>query len=212
MARSGLPVLFAILLWLGACSFIPSHPPSPDPGVSDTPLILQWQRHQAEMQTFTQWRLVGKIGIRTANETNSAHVNWEQQNDQFQINLTGPFGQGAAELSGNFESVLLKIAGHEDIQTDQPEVMLLERTGWDIPIKTLLHWIKGIPSPDQQATFELDTQGRLTQLTQANWQLEYTSYQQLESLWLPKKIQLHRNQIKLTLVIKGWAHPLIDNG
>jgi len=211
MARQGVPLLLFGLLILSACSLTPRQPP-PESGVSDARSKLQWQSHQAELQAFTQWTLVGKIGIRAAKESNAAQVNWQQQNEYFKINLSGPFGQGAAELSGTFESVLLKIAGQQELQTNQPEAVLLEQTGWDIPIKPLLYWIKGMPSPGQKASFELDAEGRLSRLTQAQWQLEYTGYQQLESLWLPKKIQLYRDQVKLTLVIKGWGYPSITTG
>ena len=213
MPRPGLSALLVTLiitlLLLGGCT-LTSHKPLQVPTTKNAQSNLQWQSHQAQMEAFTQWRLVGKIGIRTEHESSSAHINWQQQRQQFRINLSGPFGQGAAELSGTFESVLLKIAGQEDLQTTNPEAVLLEQTGWDIPINTLLHWIKGIPSPDQDASFQLDAQGRLSRLTQAQWQLEYPSYRQFESLWLPKKIQLVRGQVKLTLVIKDW-HYSSDN-
>ena len=76
--------------------------------------------------TKRKWKLsrgalVGKIVF--DHESSSAHINWQQQQQQFRINLSGPFGQGAAELSGTFESVLLKIAEARKIyrpQTQKP--------------------------------------------------------------------------------------------
>lgn len=189
----------ASALFIGACSITPT--------VTTTGSHQdQWQYHQASISALSDWQLIGKVGFRTPDQASSASLNWQQQGSRFDIHLTGPFGQGGVELSGTREQVRLNIAGRGEFWTSKPEQLLFEQIGWDIPVTTLFHWVRGIPSPNRPATFELDDQGRLATLQQAQWQLNYRSYQRVESLWLPKKIQLQRDQIRLTLVIKRWTH------
>lgn len=199
-------VVIAVSLLIGACSTTPTQLPHPSPPAEQTQTELQWQQHQAQMLALTEWRMHGKIGFRTPEQGSSANFNWQQYKEHFNINLTGPFGQGAAELSGTPELVMLKIAGQGEFQTDRPEQILYRQTGWNIPVKTLLHWLRGIPAPEQESSYELDEAGRLSRLQQAQWQLEYKGYQKQGALWLPKKIRLRRDQVKLTLIIKGWSH------
>lgn len=191
----------ASALLIGACSISPTTAPTSPP-----PSLAQWQSHQTRVSALSDWQIIGKVGFRTPDQASSASLNWQQKGSRFEIHLTGPFGQGGVELSGTKEQVQLNIAGRGEFLTDEPEKLLFEQIGWDIPVTTLLDWIRGIPSPNRPATFELDDRGRLATLNQAQWQLRYHSYQRVESLWLPKKIQLQRDQILLTLVIKRWAH------
>ncbi len=163
-----------------------------------------WLEHQAWMLKIENWQFSGKIGLRTPERASSASFHWRQLGAEFDINLSGPLGQGGAHLTGNANQMLIKISGQGEFESANPEQILQEQTGWKIPVATLLHWVRGIPSPDMKAEYQLDKQGRLISLKQSNWQLDYLSYHQLSSNWLPKKIKLHHDQTTLTLIIKQW--------
>jgi len=188
---------------LAACGTAPLSPP-PD-AVTAQERQFRWQQHRQQVQQLTHWQLYGKAGLQTEELARSASISWHQEGEQIDITLSGPFGAGATQLTGTATSVKIKVAGQDELPSNNPEQLLYEQTGWKIPVTSLRYWIKGMPAPHDDASFDLDTKGRLSQLQQAQWHLSYPRYQQQNALWLPQKIILRRDQIKLTLVINHWA-------
>lgn len=190
--------LVAILL-LGACARLPQQNIIPEN------LQTHWSEHQQQVGKLENWDIMGKLGIRTPAQSNSARFNWQQQAQHFDIRVTTLLGQGVATLSGTSGDVYLNIAGRGEYTTHAPEALLLQELGWTLPVDVLNYWVRGIPAPDSQARYQLNDQGLLDTLQQAGWQLQFSRYQQLESQHLPSKILLQQNDIKLTLLIKKWS-------
>lgn len=191
-ARCG---LLASLLLFVACA------PLQQPPLSSQP---NWPAHQQQLTELTVWDAVGKLGIRTPEQSNSARFNWQQQDQQFDIRVTNLLGQNLATLVGNPNQVQLDIAGQDRYITDSPELFLQQQLGWSLPVDMLNYWIKGVPAPDSQASYQLNEQGLLENLIQAGWQVNFSRYQTLESHTLPSKIRLQQGGVALTLLIKRW--------
>jgi len=191
-ARCGLAT---VLILLAACA--PIQP--------STSIPVSWPQHQQQISQLTRWDIIGKLGIRTPEQSNSARLNWQQLEQQFDISVTNLLGQSVASLSGSDKEVQLNIAGHGNYITDQPDALLQQELGWTLPISMLRYWVKGIPSPDSKAIYQLNNQGLMDSLSQAGWQVDFSRYKALESLSLPSKIRLQQGDIKLTLIIKRWS-------
>jgi outer membrane lipoprotein LolB len=148
---------------------------------------------------------MGKLGIRTPEQSNSTRLNWQQLEEHFIISVTNFLGQSVATLTGSNDRVQLNIAGHGNYITDDPAALLQQELGWSLPFGVLNYWVKGIPAPDSQAVYQLNEQGLLASLTQAGWQVDFSRYTLLESHHLPGKIRLQQGDIILTLLIKNWS-------
>jgi len=194
LARCGLAT---VLILLAACAPI-QQPPS-------TSIPASWPQHQQQVAQLTRWDIIGKLGIRTPEQSNSARFNWQQLEQQFDISVTNLLGQSVASLSGSDKEVQLNIAGHGNYITDQPDALLQQELGWTLPISMLRYWVKGIPSPDSEAIYQLNNQGLMDSLSQAGWQVDFSRYKALESHSLPSKIRMQQGDIKLTLIIKRWS-------
>lgn len=154
----------------------------------------------AANQQLQQWQLRGKIGIRQSNEAHSAYLNWRQCGDQFDIRLTGPFGQGAAHLVGNKNSATLMRGEQILIKASSPEQLLDHQLGWSIPVSRLLFWIRGIPDPDVPFFGISNPIG----FKQSNWQLSYPKTLTADSYTLPAKAVAKQSALTVTLVLKQW--------
>lgn len=187
------------LLLLTACAQLPQKDTVPEN------LQPYWNQHQLQVGTLENWDIMGKLGIRTPVQSNSARFNWQQQAQHFDIRVTTLLGQGVATLSGTSGDVYLNIAGRGEYTTHAPEALLLQELGWTLPVDVLNYWVRGIPAPNSPAHYQLNDQGLLDTLQQAGWQLQFSRYQQLESRRLPGKILLQQNDIQLTLLIKKWS-------
>ena len=180
--------LAAVIVLLAACAQRPQQNTIPEN------LQAHWNQHQQQVAELSNWDIMGKLGIRTPAQSNSARINWQQQNQHFDIRVTTLLGQGVATLSGSSGDVYLNIAGRGEFTTHNPEALLLQELGWTLPVGVLNYWVRGIPAPQSQANYQLNEQGLLDTLQQAGWQLQFSRYQQLESHRLPGKILLQSVQ------------------
>ena len=191
--------IIAAILLLSACARTPQQPIIPP-----NPQTV-WAQHQQQAATLSNWDIMGKLGIRTPAQSNSARINWQQLDQKFDIRVTTLLGQGVATLTGSTGDVQIKLAGRGEFTTSTPEELLLQELGWTLPVDVLNYWVRGIPSPHTQALYQLNEQGLLETLQQAGWQLSFSRYQTLDSHTLPSKIRLQQGDITLTLLIKRWS-------
>ncbi len=193
--RAFLTVLMAVTL--SACSSLTSEPePAPDANTS-------WEAHLARLQTINTWEVTGKAGIRDSKTRHSASLAWQQQEEFFNIELTGPLGQGGARISGSPRGIEIHAAGEAPIYSNMPEALMEERLGWRFPLNNLPYWMKGQPAPDSEYTPVFDT-NRLKTLQQNNWQINYLRYTSQDGIPLPVKIVLNQGNLRITLIAKEW--------
>ena len=190
--RAALCVLLATLL--GGCA-----------GQSRLPAIDNWDQYQAQLAQLYTWQLQGKLGVRLPNDSGSVRVNWEQDNDLYAIRLSGPFGQGTTWIRGDRRQVQLQQSGREALSAATPEELIHSALGWDLPIRDLYYWVRGIPAPrDPVLVQEKTANGALSYLEQSGWQLSYSNYNAVGPWQLPGRIVATREPLKLTLIIRQW--------
>lgn len=201
--------LGATLLSLVACGQLPLAPPG-------AALEQAWQARQGLLSTLQVWRLQGRIAIQAETPQGArqegwhAALRWEQQADKYQITLSSPLGQDLAQLHGSAQGVTLHTAQGEDSAQDS-EALLYKRLGVRLPLAGLRYWVLGLPDPSAPiAPHErvLDDLGRLTQLRQQGWEIEFRRYSKANNIDLPDKIFL-RNQasglaLEIRLAVEQW--------
>ena len=128
---------------------------------------------------------------------------WRQRPDDFDMSVSGPFGIGAISLSGTPSLVTVETKNGSYVTPD-PEDYLRKNMGWTFPVEGLRYWALGLPSPLTDAEIEVDQAGRLLSLEQDDWQLEYSEYQQVAGLQLPRKFSASHPEVKIKVVIDEW--------
>ena len=187
----------SLLIVLSGCSALSVQQPVAVPTGS-------WAEYQLEMAAITDWELSGKIGIRTPDDSQSANLYWQQLDQQYAIEMTGPLGQGGARIVGQPGDVKISIAGEGDYQASSPEALMYDTLGWAVPVQQIQWWVRGLPSPDSPFQHQLSN-NRLSQLQQDGWQVNYLRYSQHDRYTLPGKIRLSRDTLSITLIIKEWT-------
>lgn len=186
--------VFACLLVLAGCATT---------SVSTGP--TSWPQHVAAISDIDQWHIEGKIGFSAPGERGSATLVWDQDNNRFDLTLSGPFGIGTTRLSGTGELATLI---HDDRTLQAPASDLAEyTTGLRVPVDTLIWWVRGLPDPNAPSHISFDGLGLPTSLKQHDWQVDYQRYQNTQLGPLPGKLVVTRDGYKLTLVINRWELP-----
>ncbi|TQV84795.1 outer membrane lipoprotein LolB [Exilibacterium tricleocarpae] len=192
LCRRSLWLVLAALL--GGCAGQPKLPP-----------IDNWDAYQQQLAQLHNWQLRGKLGVRMPADSGSVTLDWEQEASLYAIRLSGPFGQGTTWIRGNRRQVQLEQAGQPPLSAGTPEELIQSALGWDIPVRDLYYWVRGIPAPRAPvASQEKTANGALAYLEQSGWQLSYSRYNTVGPWQLPGKIVAIRDPLKLTLVIRQW--------
>lgn len=152
-----------------------------------------------------QFALKGKIGVRTPHQSGSAFYIWQQQKDEFNIQLTGILGIGKTEIQGKTGTVSLRNAQVGVIEASTPEELLFQATGWYAPIGFLKSWIQG-KSATETAEVTLDEQQRPSKIIEQDWivQLSYKNdYKKLPNHLVLTQNKPEGGQNKITMVIQN---------
>lgn len=196
--------VLALTLLVGGCQIFTLTPAAPVPLEKRS-----WAEHLDHLAKLEDWRIRGKIGYQSKQDSGSAYVDWVQSRDSFHITLTGPLGQGTTVISGNAQGARLDSNKDGTFYADSPEKLLLDHTGVALPVSEMYHWIKGMPSASNDETVTLGSDNTLQHLQQGDWAIDYANYQPHLDNLLPTRIKIKGRNVKITLVVKEWE-PLPD--
>jgi len=166
-----------------------------------------WLEHRAALEALRDWQVQGRVALSTDNEGWNASFDWQQRGKNYRIRLRGPFGQGAVELHGGQHGVWLKRADQPAVFAHNPDVLLQQQTGWQLPVTGLSAWLRGLPVADGDPVIRWDAQGRLLHIGQSGWSIDYQRYLEKGGLSLPKKLRLKRDSIQVRFVVDSWQIP-----
>ena len=151
------------------------------------------------------WALKGRIGIQTEKEGITATLHWAQVDDRYQLRFIAPLSQGTYELRGDHQQVALQTAKNELFTANDPEQLLLDNVGWNVPLSGLNYWVRGLPEPDTIIdSMVKDEKGRIKDMEQSGWRISILRYTEVNEYELPGKLFLQNDRFKLRLVIQGW--------
>jgi outer membrane lipoprotein LolB len=184
---------------------------------SNTGVLIsrEWEDHRYLMETLSTWTLQGRLNIRQQNNSDTVSVNWQQQEQDFVINLSGVFGLGATMISGDQYSIRLERGNEEVLTAASLNEFTREVIGYEFPAEVLYYWVRGIPAPDRPADIELNDQQLLSVLRQIDsqgntWQLEYDRYTVTDGHSLPGRIRMSQADYRLTLLIQDWQFSALE--
>lgn len=184
---------------LGACSLQPPTEP-----------VDSWQDYQARASQLDNWTVSGKLGFRTPEKGGSAALNWTQLQNNYQLQLSGPFGAGSAKITGNDQ--MAEMFYDNKLYRQRPAELAAQLTGVPLPVDALSWWARGLPAPSQTLATGLATSpnGYASSFEQAGWQLAFSHYTETDAGSLPGKIVgIHNSdgdrRYSFKLVISSWS-------
>ncbi|SEG33708.1 outer membrane lipoprotein LolB [Oceanospirillum linum] len=180
---------------------------------ASTPFMDQ---HNRNFSQLTHFQIEGKIRLKTKDSSDSANLQWQQEGEHYNMTLSGPFGQTGARMEGSPYQVMLTIPDKGRFIDQSPEQLLYNHFGWDLPISSLLYWIRTLPAPGSSYQSDLNQAQQIRLLQQDGWNIHYDRYRPVssestQSPELPGRIKVNRGQLELTLIINQWqlsAHQL----
>jgi outer membrane lipoprotein LolB len=191
----------ATLLWLwivlgvGGCAVL-------SPQSASSPSTQAWDNRRAELIQLDHWLLQARIASGRVGWSGS--LRWRQDEEDFDIRVSGPLGTGGFQARGNPGQVEIRTP-RETVVTQDPAALLLEKVGWTLPLQQLRYWAVGVPYPSTPAVVRYDAAGRLQRLEQDGWVLEYTEYGRYQHYELPNRFSLDSGDSHFRVVVDDWS-------
>jgi outer membrane lipoprotein LolB len=193
-------LLAALLVALSGCALQPRTRTEP---ASPTQLAA-WEQRSASLGLLDRFDLGGRVASGAIGF--KADLRWSQSADgQFRLRLSGPFGARAAELAGDDHQVRVRTGTDAPELVTDPETWLEQALGCRIPVSGLRWWARGLPAPGIQNAIELDGAGRASRIVQSGWDLSYVTYQAVDGLDLPRRIEARNGDTRVLLLVDRWS-------
>jgi outer membrane lipoprotein LolB len=160
---------------------------------------------RATLQSRDKFDLSGRIAVAAAEEGFSARLRWQQKGQRSQLALDGPLGVGGVRITADGDTLNVVNSKGQQLDSDAARNEMQARLGFEPPISSLRYWVLGVPDPARPADEVLDSEKRLATLKQDGWQIDYTGYSAVRGQWLPSKMTLKREDVRVRLLVEGWG-------
>lgn len=211
MSRAGARALvfaLALPLILAACAGRTVRPELPPEQVAAAEARQLAREHGLRMQP--DWSMTGRIAVATDGKGGSGRIEWEQSGPRFEVSLSAPVTRQSWRLTGESDNALLEGLEGGPRSGADARFLLLEATGWDIPVVSLSDWLRGLRAPNEdpaQITYGAD--GLPIRINQAGWQIDYTwpdADADADAAMRPVRVDAHRDSARVRLIIDEWSH------
>lgn len=199
----------ALVALLAACASVPRLPPRL-PEAQRAEAEAAQRAREAALRTTDGWSLSGRVAVSMAGQGGSGRLEWQQQGEHFDVQLSAPITRQSWRLTGGPAGARLEgVEGGPRTGTDA-ELLLYETTGWYLPVSALADWARGLRAAaggPAGETYGVD--GRLAVLEQDGWYIEYAWPDARDGRGLPQRIDARSEspdgrQARVRLVVDAW--------
>jgi outer membrane lipoprotein LolB len=196
----------AATLALAACA---TQPPRPAlPAVAGEPAQHQQQR-EAALAAASSWSLAGRVALSNGRDGGSGRLDWHQTGPRYEVALSAPVTRQSWRLSGSPGEALLEGLEGGPRQGGDASALLREATRWEIPVEALASWVRGVRADEARfgaARVQFGDDGRLSQLEQGGWRIDYAGWQSAAGapVELPHRLNAVRGEARVRLIVDQW--------
>lgn len=187
-----------VVLFMVACAPVPRRPAV----VGDE--TLQSLR-EGELARHPAWAFTGRLAISQGNDGGNARIEWRQNGQDFDIQLSAPITRQSWRLKQVGSEITLEGLTGGVRQGSDAEALLLEATGWRIPLASMAAWVRGVRAPGP-ADISFDGFGLPATLRQGGWAVEYRGWSE-RTPSLPTKLFVRQADASVKLVVERWDSP-----
>jgi outer membrane lipoprotein LolB len=163
-----------------------------------------YQTRFDQLARFDNWNLEGRLAVSNSEDGGSGHFKWRKSTGDNQMDFHGALGRGAWRLVADERGAELELADGTVHRGDSIDKLVRLQVGWEIPVGSLSWWVRGLAAPGEYQERMIDDEGKLRQLLQGGWSVEYGRYSLVEGISLPVKLTARQDDWKVKLAIRGW--------
>ncbi|MCF7221860.1 lipoprotein insertase outer membrane protein LolB [Marilutibacter chinensis] len=202
-------ILVAMVALLAACAGMPKAQRGLPPAERAVAEAHQQAREDA-LRAVTDWSLSGRVAVSMAGQGGSGRLEWRQQGDRFDIQLSAPVTRQSWRLAVGPDGARLDGVEGGPWTGRDADLLLYEATGWYLPVSALADWARGLRATAGGPAGEVyAADGRLAVLEQDGWHIEYAWPEAADGVDLPRRIDARSDgvdgrQARVRLVVDQW--------
>lgn len=172
---------------------------------SDALLLAVQSAREAALADQPDWTMAGRLSVSANGDGGSGRIEWRQRGQDFDIRLSAPVTRKSWRLQ--WQGGVATIEGLEGgTRTGaDAELLLLDATGWRIPIGSLGDWARGARAAGP-ATVEFTPAGLPALIAQQGWQVEYREWDAADPA-RPRRVFARQGEATVRLVVESWGQP-----
>ena len=165
----------------------------------------------AAVRAQPQWSFQGRVAVNKGRNGGNGRIDWQQDARRYVVELSAPVTRQSWKLTGDSHHEGGRLEGLEGgpREGEDAQQVLLEATGWDIPVNQLPDWVRGLVADDTGAAerVERDGDGRPRRVEQMGWQIQYLDWYPAEGdrPVLPRRIEATSGDAKVRVVVDSWT-------
>ena len=159
---------------------------------------------EAELARHARWTITARIAVSNGQDGGSGELVWSQDGEHYTFTVHAPVTGKTWKLSGDSAHATLEgVDPAPDVGPDAQR-LLRERLGWDVPLKDLDAWVRGMRAP-ARAEVQYDAQNLPAVIEQDGWKVEYRDWFGERNPPLPRKVFATRGAARVRVAIENWA-------
>lgn len=174
------------------------------PGEAGLGEVRLWEEHRQSVAGLQDWGLQGRFGLQWADGQVQGRLQWRQTGEDFELQLSGPFGLNPVHVAGNLQTGQATLDDGEETLQGEFGTIMQERLGFALPLAELVNLVRGIPVSDASEVM-LDGQARALRILQEGWEINYRDYSCCEEPILPGRIRFAQEAMRGVLVVREWS-------
>jgi outer membrane lipoprotein LolB len=183
------------LLLLAGC--VTLRPPPP----------LPWPERRSALQSLPGFSLRGRLAVAVNGNGFNAGLRWSQRGDAASVDLIAPVGLGAAHIEQSGTAIAFTTSKGVRLENAEASEALQRELGFEPPLDSLRYWLLGTGDPSRPAEETLDGEQRLARVVQDGWTVDYQDYRRTGAAWLPRRVTLRREGVRVRLLVQDWRLP-----
>ncbi len=200
----------------------PSHPPRPRSALAwilvpilaacapslvrapaDNALLAGQGERERALAEQRDGALTGRIAVAGAHGGGNGRLSWRQSGEDFVVELSAPISGRSWRMSRIDGRVRIDGLDGGPRLGDDAEALLLDATGWAVPIEALSAWLRGARAKGpSELRFTAD--GLPVELLQAGWMVSYRDWDRDLAPTLPGRVFAERGGDRVRLRIERW--------
>ena len=151
------------------------------------------------------FELTGRVNVRVERGAYPGRIRWQHAPDSDEVWLYSPIGAAVAHMHQDASGATLVASDGKEYRADDVDALSRKILGWDLPLRGLQYWVRGLPWPALDATEEERADsGRPTVIEQGGWRVAYLDWTPAGVAGLPSKLDLTGQRLRMRLVIDEW--------
>ncbi|MGL6290437.1 MAG: outer membrane lipoprotein LolB [Silanimonas sp.] len=158
---------------------------------------------EAAMDERAGWQLKGRMAVARGDDGGTLNVDWVQWGSAFTITLAAPVTGRQWRLTGTPNGATLEGLEGGPRQGADAESLLIEATGWRLPVAQMPDWVRGRRGAGPVEALAVDAEGRPVGFRQGGWTLVYRDWWPGEPP-LPRRVFAETDGASVRLVVSSW--------